>query len=59
MLSWNVIVLPEFATSTCAFREVIGTSVKALKKMSFLGVVPHRLICFAGLRTQKRKSDLH
>ena len=35
MLSKNVIVLPEFAT----FREVIGTSAKALKKMSSLEVV--------------------
>ena len=35
----NVIVLPEFATSTHDFREVIGTSVKALKKMSSLEVV--------------------
>ena len=39
MLSKNVIVLPEFATSTHDFREVIGTSVKALKKMSSLDVV--------------------
>ena len=29
MLSKNVIVLPEFATSTHVFREVIGTSAKA------------------------------
>ena len=39
MLSKNVIVLPEFATSTHVFREVIGTSAKALKKMSSLEVV--------------------
>ena len=39
MLSKNVIVLPEFATSTHVFREVIGTSVKELKKMSSLDVV--------------------
>ena len=39
MLLWNIIVLPEFATSTCIFREVIGTSVKALKKMSSLEIV--------------------
>ena len=32
MLSKNVIVLPEFATSTHVFREVIRTSAKALKK---------------------------
>ena len=32
-------VLPEFATSTHVFREVIGTSAKALKKMSSLEVV--------------------
>ena len=36
MLSKNVIVLPEFATSTHVFREVIGPSAKALKKMSSL-----------------------
>ena len=34
MLSKNVIVMSEFATSTHVFREVIGTSAKALKKMS-------------------------
>ena len=39
MLSKNVIVLPEFAISTHVFREVIGTSAKALKKMSSLEVV--------------------
>ena len=39
MLSKNVIVLPEFALSTHVFREVIGTSAKALKKMSSLEVV--------------------
>ena len=39
MLSKNVIVFPEFATSTHVFREVIGTSAKALKKMSSLEVV--------------------
>ena len=39
MLSKNVIVLPEFATSTHVFREVIGTSAKALKKMCSLEVV--------------------
>ena len=38
MLSKSVIVLPEFATSH-VFREVIGTSAKALKKMSSLEVV--------------------
>ena len=37
--SKNVIVLPEFATSTHVFREVIGTSAKALEKMSYLEVV--------------------
>ena len=57
MLSKNVIVLPEFATSTHVFREVIGTSAKAAP----LRLWPHRLLCFAGLRTQKikRKSDLY
>ena len=39
MLSTNVIVLPEFATSTHGFCEVIGTSTKALKKMSSFEVV--------------------
>ena len=39
MLSKNVIVFPEFSTSTRVFREVIGTSAKALKKMSSLEVV--------------------
>ena len=39
MLSKNVIVLPEFATSTHVFREVIRTSAKALKKMSSCEVV--------------------
>ena len=39
MLSKNVIVLPEFATSTHVFREEISTSAKALKKISSLEVV--------------------
>ena len=40
MLSKNVIVLPGFATSTHVFSEVIvGTSAKALKKISSLEVV--------------------
>ena len=39
MLSKNVSVLPEFATSTHVFREVIGTSAKTLKKISSLKVV--------------------
>ena len=39
MLSKNVIVLPEFPTSTHVFREVIGTSAKALKKIGSLEVV--------------------
>ena len=62
MLSKNVIDLPEFATSTHVFREVIGTSAKALKKMRSLeDVAAHRLLCFSGLRTQKikRRSDLY
>ena len=53
VLSENVL-LPEFATSTRVFREVIGASVKALKKMSSLGLWPNCLLCFAGLRTQKK-----
>ena len=36
MLSKNVIVLPEFATSTRVFSEVIGTCVQTIKKMSSL-----------------------
>ena len=59
VLSWNVVALPELSTSTRVFREVIGASVKALKRMSSLGLWPNRLLCFAGLRTQKRKSDLY
>ena len=39
MLSKNVIVLPEFATSTHVFGKVIGTSANALKKMSSLKVL--------------------
>ena len=39
MLSKNVIVLPEFATSTRVFSDLMGTSAKALKKMSSLEVV--------------------
>ena len=46
--------LTEFATSTPVFREVMGTYVK----INFLEVWPHRFLCFAGLRTQKRKSEL-
>ena len=38
MLSQKVIVLPESLTSTPVFREVIGTSVKALKKISCIVV---------------------
>ena len=52
-------VLPEFATSTRVFREEIRVSVKKLKKMGSFGLWPHRLLCFAGLRTQKIKSDLY
>ena len=52
-------VLPEFATSTRVFREEIRVSVKTLKKTGSFGLWPHRLLCFAGLRTQKRKSDLY
>ena len=56
MLSKTVIVLPEFATTTHVFCKVIGTSAKALKKMSSLEVVAS-----SSLRTQKikRKSDLY
>ena len=44
-----------FTSLTGVFREAIKTSVKALKKMSSLEGVPHRLLCFAG---KKRKSEL-
>ena len=39
MLFKNVVVLTDFASSTHVFREVIGTSAKALKKISSLEVV--------------------
>ena len=39
MLSQNAIVLPEIPTSTLVLREVIGTSVRALKKLSSLEFV--------------------
>ena len=58
----NVIVLTEFATSTCVFREVIGTSVKALKKMSFLEVVASssRMLCRSKNTEKKiRAFDIH
>ena len=35
----RMLFLPEFATATRVFSEVIGTSVKALKKMSSFEVV--------------------
>ena len=54
MLSKNVIVLPEFATSTLVFSEVIGTSVTALKKMSSLEV----MLCRSKNAEKKRKSEL-
>ena len=62
MLSWNVIVLPEFANLTHVFREVIGASVKALKKKSSLGLRPNRLLWFAGRRLRKENQifiDIH
>ena len=55
MLSKNVIVLPEFATSTHVFRKVIGTSAKALKKMSSLEVVASSSLMLT--QKIKRKSD--
>ena len=60
MLSWNAIVLTEFVTSTRVFREVIGTSVKALKKMSFLEVVASSslMLCRSKNLEKKRKLEL-
>ena len=51
----------EFATSTCVFREVIGTSVIALKKMSSLEVVASSslILCRSKNAEKKRKSDLY
>ena len=59
MLSENVIVLPEFSTATRVFREVIGTSVKALKKMSSLEVVASSslMLCRSKNAEKKRNSD--
>ena len=37
MLSYDVIILPEFAASNLVFREVIGTSVKNIKENELLG----------------------
>ena len=61
MLSWNITVLPEFATSTRVFHPVIGTSVKALKKMSSLEVVASSslILCRSKNAEKKRKSDLY
>ena len=61
MLSKNVIVLPEFATSTHVFREVIGTSAKALKKMSSLEVVASLslMLCRSKNVEIKRKYDIY
>ena len=60
-LSKNVFILPEFTTSTHVFREVFGTSAKALKTMSSLEVVASSSLMLCRSRTQKikRKSDLY
>ena len=49
-----------FATSTCVFREVIKTSVKALKKMSSLELVASTslMLCRSKNAEKKRKSEL-
>ena len=51
----------EFATSTRVFREVIGTSVIALKKMSSLEVVASSslILCRSKKIEKKRTSDLY
>ena len=60
MLSKNVIVLQEFATSTHDFREVIGTSVKALKKMSSLEVVASSFLMLCRSKNAENlKIDIH
>ena len=53
-------MLIEFATSTRIFREVIGTSVKALKRMSFLEAVASSspMHCRYKNVENKRKSEL-
>ena len=51
MLSKNIIVLPEFATSTCDFHEVIGTCVQALKKMSSLDVASSSSLMLCRIRS--------
>ena len=54
------IVLPEFATSTSVFCEVIGTSVNALKKMSYLEIVAlsSLMLCRSKNAEKKRKLEL-
>ena len=61
MLSKNVILLPLFATSTRVFRAVIGTSVRAFKKMSSLEVVAlsSLLLCRSWNTEKKRKLELY
>ena len=61
MLSLNVIVLPEFATSPHVFREVIGTCVIALKIMSSLGVVASSplMICRSKNAEKKIRSTIY
>ena len=44
-----------FATSTCVFREVIGTSVKALKKMSSLEVVASSSLMLCRSKNAEKK----
>ena len=61
MLSKNVIVLPEFATSTCVFCEVIGTSAKAFKKMSSSEVVASSSLMFCRSKNAENQIiiDIH
>ena len=51
MLPKNVKALPEFATSTRVFREVFGTCVQALKKMSSLEVVASSSLMLCRIRS--------
>ena len=54
----GVIVLPEFATSTRDFRVEIGTSVKALKKMSSLEAVVSSSLMLSVCRSKNAEKSL-
>ena len=55
MLSQNVIVLPEFVTSTRVFRKVIRTSFKAFTKMSSLWFVASSSLMLCRSKNAKKK----